>query len=81
MSFMYLYGDFINVIFSFCNCNHDSLATDNFHRAQLLAHNSVFNYGLISLCETNDSVELPNNLIENYTFYPATAHIMLDMEV
>ena len=36
------------------------------------AHNSIFNYDLISLCETslNDSVELPETLLNNYTFVP-----------
>ena len=49
----------------------NSLAKDNFQWIQLLeAHNSIFNYELISLCETslNDSVELPDQLLENYTF-------------
>jgi len=67
-------GDFINGFFNFCNWNLNSLAKDNFSRVQLLeADNSGFNYDLISLCETslNDSVELPNNLIENYTFLPS----------
>ena len=39
---------------------------DNFERVGLIeAHNSIFNYGLISLCETslNDSVELPETLL------------------
>ena len=57
--------------FSFCNWNVNSLAKDNFHRVQLLeAHNSIFKYDLISLCETrlNDSVKLPDSLLDNYTF-------------
>ena len=64
-------GDFTNVFFSFCNWNVNSLAKDNFHRVQLLeAHNSIFKYSLISLCETslNDSVKLPDSLLDNYTF-------------
>ena len=43
-----------------------SLAKDNFQRVRLIeAHNSVFNYDLISICETslNDSVELPETLV------------------
>ena len=37
------------------------------------AHNSIFNYDLISLCETslNDSAELPETLLNDYTFVPA----------
>ena len=39
--------------------NLNSLAKDNFHRVSLIdAHNSLYNYDLLSLCETslNDSV-------------------------
>ena len=63
-------GDFINGFFNFCNWNVNSLSKDNFHRVQRLeAHNSDYNYDLISLCETslNDSVELPETLLDNYT--------------
>ena len=37
------------------------------------AHNSFFNYDLISICETslNDSVELPEPLLNGYIFVPA----------
>ena len=37
------------------------------------AHNSLFNYDLISICETslNDSVELPEPLLNEYTFVSA----------
>ena len=51
--------------------NVNSLAKDNFHRVQLLeAHNSIFKYDLISLCETSlkDLVKLPDSLLDNYTF-------------
>ena len=54
--------------------NLNSLAKDNFQRIRLIeAHNALFNYDLISICETslNDSVELPENLIDDYTFVPA----------
>ena len=64
-------GDFNNGFFSFCNWNLNSLAKDDFYRAQLLeAHNAIFNYDLISLCETslNDTVDLPNPLMDGYTF-------------
>ena len=54
--------------------NLNSLAKDNFHRISLIeAHNSLFNYDLISICETslNDSVELPEPLLNDYTFVHA----------
>ena len=54
--------------------NLNSITKDNFQRVRLLeAHNSIFNYDLISICETslNDSVELPETLLDNYTFLPA----------
>ena len=60
--------------FSFMNWNLNSLAKNNFERVQLIeAHNSIFNYDLISLCETslNDSVEIPDPLMQDYTFIPA----------
>ena len=51
----------------------NSLAKDNFQLVPLIeAHNSIFNYDLISICETslNDSVELPESLLNDYTFVP-----------
>ena len=43
-----------NNLFTFCNWNLHSLTTDNFGRLYILeAHNSLFNYDIISLCETN----------------------------
>ena len=54
--------------------NVNSLAKDNFQCIRLIeAHNSIFNYDLISICETslNDSVELPETLLNDYTFIPA----------
>ena len=54
--------------------NVNSLAKDEFQRVTLIeAHNSIFNYDLISICETslNDSVELPETLLKEYTFIPA----------
>ena len=56
------------------NWNLNSLAKDNFQRVQLIeAHNSIFNYDFISICETslNDSVELPETLLSEYIFVPA----------
>ena len=54
--------------------NLNSLTKENFHRVDLIeAHNSICNYDLISVCETNldDSVELPETLLNDYTFEPA----------
>ena len=64
-------GDFTNGFFSFCNWNLNSLAKDDFYCVQLLeAHNAIFNYDIISLCETslNDTVDLPDPLMDGYTF-------------
>ena len=64
-------GDFSNSFFTFCNWNLNSLAKDNFERVQFLeAHNALFNYDLISLCETslNSTVEIPATLLDDYTF-------------
>ena len=47
---------------------------DNFQRTRLIeAYNALFNYDLISICETslNDSVELPETLLNDYTFVSA----------
>ena len=68
---------FQNHLFNVMSChfmswNLNSLAKDNFQRIRLIeAHNTLFKYDLISICETslNDSVELP--LINDYTFVPA----------
>ena len=46
----------------------------NFQRVRLIeAHNAIFNYDLISICETslNDSVELSESLLKDYTFVHA----------
>ena len=54
--------------------NVNSLAKDNFQRVRLIeAHNSIFNYDLISIYETslNDTVKLPETLLNGYTFVPA----------
>ena len=54
--------------------NLNSLAKDNFQRIRIIeAHNALFKYALISICEArlNDSVELPENLIDDNTFVPA----------
>ena len=65
---------FQNYFFNFMSWNLNFLAKDNFQRIQLLeAHNTLFDYDLISICETslNDSVELPETLINDYTFLSA----------
>ena len=65
---------FQNNLFNFMPWNVNSLAKDNFQRVSLIeAHNSIFNYDLISICETSldDTVELPDILLSNYTFVPA----------
>ena len=64
-------GDFNNNFFTFCNWNVNSLAKNDFERVKLIeAHNSLYLYDLISLCEVslNDSVEIPDNMLDNYTF-------------
>ena len=51
---------FQNNFFNFMSWNLNSIAKDNFQRVNLSeAHNSLYNYDLISICETglNDSVE------------------------
>ena len=51
--------------------NVNSIAKDDFQRARLIeAHNSIFKYDLISICETslNDSIRLPDILLNDYTF-------------
>ena len=65
---------FQNNLFNFMSWNVNSLAKDNFQRVRLIeAHNSIFNYDLISICETSldDTVELPDILLSDYTFVPA----------
>ena len=62
-----------NNYFNFCSWNLNSLAKDDFSRVQLLeAHNSLFNYDIIALCETslNDNSGVVPEL-EGYTFIPA----------
>ena len=59
-----------NNFFNFMNWNLNSLTKDNFHRVHLIeAHNSMFNYDLISVCETNlnDTVDLPETLLNDYS--------------
>ena len=56
------------------NWNLNSLVKENFGRVQLIeAHNSIFNYDFIFICETslNDSVELQETLLDDYIIVPA----------
>ena len=58
---------------NFMSWNLNSILKDNFHRVSLIeAHNSLFNYDLISICETclSNSVELPETRLDEYTFVP-----------
>ena len=63
-----------NELLKFMTWNLNSLAKDNFQRLNLIdAHNSIFDYDLISINETslNDTVELPETLLDDYTFVHA----------
>ena len=52
--------------------NLNSLVKDNFGRVDLIeAHNTIFDYDLISVCETNDSIEIPEPLLNDYNFISA----------
>ena len=60
-----------NQFLSFMNWNLNSLVKDNFGRVGLIeAHNAIFDYDLISVCETNltDSIEIPDPLLNDYNF-------------
>jgi len=63
-----------NNFFKFMSWNLNSLAKKNFERIDLIeAHNVNFDYDIISICETslNDTVELPSELLHDYTFVAA----------
>ena len=63
-----------NQFLSFMNWNLNSLVKDNFGRVDLIeAHNTIFDYDLISVCETNlnNSIELPEPLLNDYNFISA----------
>jgi len=60
-----------NNLFTFCNWNINSLGKEDFSRINLIkAHNSLFHYDLISLCETslNDTIDIPPQMLDDYTF-------------
>ena len=57
---------------SFGNWNLNTLSKDDFHRISLLeANNTLFNYDIISLCETslNDSLKVPENILNGYIYH------------
>ena len=57
--------------FSFCNWNLYTLSIDEFSRVSLLnAHNSIYKYDIISLCETSLSENeiIPENIIQEYIY-------------
>ena len=59
--------------FSFCNWNINTLSKDDFYRISLLeAHNTIYNYDIISLCETSltDEHPVPENALPGYTYHP-----------
>ena len=65
-------NNFSGGFFSFCNWNLNTLSKDDFYRISLLqAHNTNYNYDIISLCETslNDSVQVPENILPGYKFH------------
>ena len=56
---------------SFCNWNLNTLSKDNFYRISLLeAHNTIYNYDIISLCETSLSnyIQAPENALPGYIY-------------
>ena len=63
---------FSGSFFSFCNCNINTLSKNDFQRVSLLeAHNSIFKYDIISLCETslNEATKVPENILKGYHFF------------
>ena len=58
--------------FSFCNWNINTLSKNDFQRVSFLeAHNSIFKYDIISLCETslNHVTKVPANILKGYQFF------------
>ena len=65
---------FSESFFSFCNWNINTLSKNDFQRVSLLeAHNSIFKYDIISLCETslNEATKVPENILKGYHFFPS----------
>ena len=64
--------DRVSPYFSFCNWNLNTLSKDEFSRVSLLnAHNSIHNYGIISLCETSlsNSKFVPDIILQGYNYH------------
>ena len=58
---------------SFCNWNLNTLSKNDYYRITLLeAHNLIFDYDIISLCETslNDTIDLNDIKLPGYKFFP-----------
>ena len=71
MMFLGISGRNFVTVFSTLSWNVNSIAEDDFQPVRLIeAHNSIFKYDLISICETslNDSIKLPDILLNDYTF-------------
>ena len=68
-----LANSFSTGFLTFCNWNINTLSKDDFYRITLLeAHNTEFNYDIISLCETslNDTLQVPKNALPGYRYHP-----------
>ena len=66
-------SEFSNGFLSFCNWNLNTLSINNFSRVSLLeAHNSIFKYDIISLCETslNEETTVPEGILPGYQYHP-----------
>ena len=66
-------NNFSNGFLSFCNWNLNTLSKDDFYRISLLeAHNTIFKYDIISLCETslNGEINVPENALPGYLYHP-----------
>ena len=62
---------FHDCFFNSISWNVNSIAKDDFQRVRIIeAHNSIFKYDRISICETrlNDSIKLPDIVLYDYTF-------------
>ena len=65
--------NFSSGFLSFCNWNLNTLSKDEFYRTSLLeAHNSLYKYDIISLCETSlsDDITVPENSLPGYIYHP-----------
>ena len=66
-------SEFSNGFLSFCNWNLNTLSINNFSRVSLLeAHNTIFKYDIISLCETslNNDTSVPEGILPGYQYHP-----------